>query len=70
MQLLRVLCGLCRSLCHSFIHIVYTHACSKKGATKLMVVTSQILTDFQIFFHHWKKTEISNKIHILFPTAP
>jgi len=29
----------------------------------------QILTDFQ-FFHRRKEKEISNKIHVIFPTTP
>ena len=46
--------------------IQQVHRVPKKGATKLMVVTSSNLNQSSIF-HHWKEKEISNKIHILFP---
>jgi len=36
--------------------------CSKKGATKLMAVTSSNLNRFSKFFHHWKQKEMSNKM--------
>jgi len=41
--------------------------CSKKGATKLMAVTSSNLNRFSKFFHHWKEKEISNKYVHYFP---
>ena len=37
------------------------HRVLKKGATKLMVVTSSNLNRFPKFFYHWKESEISNK---------
>jgi len=42
----------------------------KKGATKLMAVTSSNLSWFSKFFYHWKEKEISNKTYVLFPTTP
>ena len=35
--------------------------CSKKGATKLMAVTSSNLNRISKFFHRWKEKEIFNK---------
>jgi len=48
------------------------HCVPKNGATKakLMVVTSLNLNRFSKFFYHWKEKEISNKIHVSFPTTP
>jgi len=42
----------------------------KKGATKLMVVTSSNLNQFAKFFQYWKEKEISNKILVLFLIIP
>ena len=39
----------------------------KKGATKLMVVTSSNLNRFSKFFHRWKEKEMSNKMTYYFP---
>jgi len=46
------------------------HRVPKKGAAKLMAVTSSNLNRFSKFFYHWKKKEISNKIHVSLPTTP
>ena len=35
-----------------------------------MVITLSILNGFSKFFHCWKETKISNKIHIMLPTIP
>jgi len=48
---------------------LHIHCVTKKGATKLMAVTSSNLDRFSKFYHHWKEKEIYNKINILFPTA-
>jgi len=39
----------------------------KKGATKLIVVTSPNLNRFSKFFNHWKDKEISNNTIYYFP---
>ena len=50
-----------------FNKITITTPCSKKGATKLMAVTSSIFNRFSKFFHHSKEKEISNKCVYYFP---
>jgi len=40
--------------------------CSKKGATKLIVVTSSNHNGFSNFFHQWKEKEIFNNT-VYFP---
>jgi len=47
-----------------------TPCSSKKGATKLMAVTSSNLNGVSKFFFRWKEKEISNKTYVLFPTTP
>jgi len=46
------------------------HRVSKKGATKLMSVTSSNLNRFSKFFYYWKESDMSNKTHASFPTTP
>jgi len=51
---------------NSVIHRVHI----KKGATKLMAVTSSNLNRFSKYFYCWKEKKISNKTHVLFSTIP
>jgi len=44
-----------------YIIIFYTQCSNKKGATKLVAVTSSNLNRFSKFFYRWKAKEIYNK---------
>jgi len=52
---------------HITLNIIQLHCVPKKGATKLMAVTSSNLNGFSKFFHRWKEKEISNKSTKYFP---